>query len=134
MKKNLRVIQINGFRGLFLTIFIVSCLAAGFILFPSFVLMQVWNYLAIKTASMSTINLLGGGLLWGIIALSIYIFNKKKLIVSFNSQQELSDDEIKEVMNKIKTQPIKHNIVIQKEFSSDEKDLVKEPDVKTEKQ
>jgi hypothetical protein len=104
MKKNFRVIQINGFRGLFLAIFAISCLIAGFIAFPSLVAMHTWNYLATTTGSLPLINLGEAILLWAIILFSIFIFNKKKFIVSFNGQQELSDEEVKEVIAKIKAQ------------------------------
>lgn len=115
MKKNLRVVQINGFRGLFLTLFIVSCLIAGFIAFPAFLAMNLWNYLAIRTGSFSSINFVGGLLLWGIIAFSAFIFNKKKFIVSINSKQELSDAEVQEVLSKIK----KHTIEPCNNFSNE---------------
>lgn len=104
MKKNLRVIQINGFRGLLLAIFAISCLIAGFIAFPSFLAMNIWNYLATTTGSFPSINFGEAILLWAIIAFSVFTFNKKKLIVSFNGKQELSDDEVKAVIAKIKAQ------------------------------
>lgn len=102
MKRNVRVIQINGFRGLLLAIFVVTCLIAGFVVFPAFLTMHIWNYLAITTGSFPLINFLQGILLWAIIIFSIYLFNKKKFIVSFNSQQELTDDELKDVISRIK--------------------------------
>lgn len=103
MKKNLRVIQINGFRGLFLALFIISCLIAGFIAFPALLTMQIWNYLALKTGSFASINLLQGILLWAIITFSIYLFNKKQFIVSFKSNQELSEDEVRNIVSKVKS-------------------------------
>lgn len=102
MKKNLRVVQINGIRGLFLTLFIISCLIAGFIAFPALLTMNLWNYLASKTGSFPLINFYQGTLLWAIIAISTFMFSKKKFIVSFSSKQELNDDELKDVVSKIK--------------------------------
>lgn len=102
MKKNLRVVQINGIRGLFLTLFIISCLIAGFIAFPALITMNLWNYLASKTGSFPLINFYQGTLLWAIIAISAFAFSKKKFIVSFSSKQELNDDELKDVVSKIK--------------------------------
>lgn len=118
MKKNVRVIQINGFRGLFLAIFIVACLVAGFIVFPAFLTMHTWNYLSVKTSSFATINIIEGLLLWGIISLSAVIINKRKFIVSFNSQQELSEEELKKVVNKIKSQGINPQIIIPKDINT----------------
>lgn len=120
MKKNMRVVQINGFRGLILAIFTVCCLLAGFVVFPAIVTMHAWNYLSLKTGSFPTIELIGGILLWGIIAFSVYIFTKRKFIVSFNTQQELSDDEIKEVLSKIQSQTVKSHSILSKDINTKE--------------
>lgn len=109
MKRNMRVLQINGFRGIFLALFIVSCLIVGFIAFPSFLAMNIWNYLASKTGSFPSITFMEGLLLWAIIAVSAYIFNKRRFIVSFNAQQELTEDEVRQVLSKIKKQVINKN-------------------------
>lgn len=117
MKKNLKVVQINGFRGLILLFFIISCLIAGFIAFPAFLSMNLWNYLAEKTGSFPIINFFAGVLLWAIIAFSLFLFSKRKFIVSFKSKHELSSEELDEVFSKIKTQDSNKNIVIPKEFT-----------------
>lgn len=102
MKRNLRIVQINGFRGLFITLFIISCLIAGFIAFPAFLAMNAWNHLAVKTGSFPVISFYGGILLWAIIAFSIFVFSKRKFLVSFSSKQELTEEEVKDVMSRIK--------------------------------
>ena len=128
MRKNLRVVQINGVRGLLLTMFIISCLVAGFIAFPAFLTMNIWNYLAIKTGSFRSIGFFEATLLWAIITFSIYIFNKRKFIVSFNAQQELTEDEVKEVVSKIQSQSANHHMILPKDFSAsiENKDAKKE--------
>lgn len=126
MKKNLKVIQINGFRGILLAFFIISCLIAGFIAFPAFLTMNIWNYLATTTGSFPAINFTQGVLLWGIIILSIYIFNKKKFIVSFNAKQELSDEELSEVISKIRAQTIKNQLLQDRNINIEEKSENKE--------
>jgi len=118
MKKNMRVVQINGIRGLFMAFFVISCLVAGFIAFPSFLTMNIWNYLAESTSSLPLINFYEGIMLWSIIAFGFYVFNKRKFIVSFNAKQELSDSELKEIVEKIKKQAIKHQILQPKEPGS----------------
>lgn len=117
MKKNLKVLQINGFRGLLLAFFIISCLIAGFIAFPAFLTMNIWNYFAVQAGTLLTINIGEGILLWAIITFSIFIFSKKKFIVSFNSQQELTEDEVKEVLSKIKKQTLNPHMLIPKDFN-----------------
>lgn len=131
MKKNLRVVQINGFTGLILALIIVSCLIAGFIAFPAFVIMNGWNYLSANTGSFPPINFGEGVLLWAIITFSLFIFNKKKFIVSFNAKQELTEEEVQNVLSKIKSQTLSNQILIpkdmqkevSKEFNIDKEDL-----------
>lgn len=101
-KNNVRVIQINGLRGLFLTFFIISCLVAGFIAFPAFLTMNVWNYLAAKSSSLPAINFSQGVLLWAITVISVFILNKRKFIVSFNAEQELSENQVQKIVSKVK--------------------------------
>ena len=117
MKKNLRVVQINGFRGLFLALFIITCLIAGFIAFPSLVTMHAWNYLSARTGSFPTIDFGASLLLWGIIAFSTYLVTKRKFIVSFNAQQELSDDEIRDVISKFKSQTTNSTVLFPKDIN-----------------
>ncbi|HNW25539.1 MAG TPA: hypothetical protein PLG15_01170 [Candidatus Gastranaerophilaceae bacterium] len=126
MKKNLKIIQINGFRGILLGLFIVSCLIAGFIAFPAFLTMNGWNYLSSTTGSFPPINFTQGVLLWGIIVLSIYIFNKKKFIVSFNARQELSDEELSEVISKIRAQTIKNGLLQDRDKNIENKNQTEE--------
>ena len=102
MKK--RVIQINGLSGLFMMLFIISCLIAGFICFPAYVSMNVWNYFATKIDSMVSISFIGGLLLWGIIAISFMIFHKRHLIVSFGIPSNMTKEELSELFKKAETQ------------------------------
>lgn len=97
MKK--RVIQINGLSGILMTLFIVTCLIAGFIAFPSFVCMHLWNMLAAKFM-LNSVSFLGGLLLWGIIVVCFLIFNKRHLIVSFGLPNNMSKEELSELFKR----------------------------------
>ena len=104
MKKNLNVIQINGIRGLIMAGFIVICLAAGFIGFPGWVCMHLWNFVASYTIQIPTIGILQGLLLWGIMVAAYFTFRKQKLVVCMKAPQGLSDEELKTVFADIKKQ------------------------------
>lgn len=132
MRKNLRVVQINGVRGLLLTMFIISCLIAGFIAFPAFLTMNIWNYLALKTGSFPVIGFFEATLLWAIITFSIYIFNKRKFIVSFNAQQELTEDEVRDVVSKIQSQSMNNHMILPKDFSNSTEKLEEKKEVQPE--
>lgn len=123
MKRNLRIVQIKGVRGLLLTLFIISCLIAGFIAFPAFLAMNIWNYLAAETGSFPLINFYQGILLWAIIVFSIFIFNKRKFIVSFSSKQELTEDEVKNIVSRIKGINIGLNKKAEDDLSEERKEV-----------
>ena len=84
--------------------FIVTCLAAGFIVFPGWLCMQIWNIIASYTLNVPSIALLQGVLLWGIIAATYFIFRKEKVVVCMRGQEGLSEEELKAVFANIKKQ------------------------------
>ena len=89
MNKNFRIIDVNGFRGLLLFLFILVCLACGFIAFPGYLAMLLWNGLA-PTISLPEINLLQGILLWAIIAFTLYIFGNQKVVIVMQARKKFS--------------------------------------------
>ena len=99
-----RIIQINGFRGICLALFVVTCLFAGFVIFPAKVATFLWNYVAVNYVSLPQICLWQGGLLWAMLALSVYLINQRRFAISFHTPMELSDDEMKILMDRIKMQ------------------------------
>lgn len=111
MKKRLNVIQIKGIRGLILAGLIVSCLVAGFVAFPGWVGMHIWNYIATLFNVLPTIGLFQGVLLWGIIAVSYFTFRKEKVVVCMKSPQGLNEDELKAVFADIKKQSLEDPIL-----------------------
>ena len=102
--KRLRVIQITGFRGILSAIFVVTCLAAGFIGFPSFVIFKIWNHFAISTQSLPVINLFQGLLLWGIFGVSYLIINEKKKYLVALEPKTVSGKDIRDIIKEIKQQ------------------------------
>ncbi len=133
----MKIVQIDGFRGLITAAFIGICLFAGFVVFPGFVAMHYWNKYLVNLYMFPVLNLLQGVLLWGIIAITYCILSKKGLAVSFKEAPELSDRELDMIMKKarIQSQLSKVNKMIQKadkfesasknnnQLSSSDKDL-----------
>ena len=103
MRRNAKVIQINGAKGLLLAGLAIVCLAAGFIAFPGYVASCLWNRFV---TFLPAINLFQGVMLWGIIALSFYIATskKKESFIALKSTTELNEEELRQVMNAIKMQ------------------------------
>ena len=111
MKKNLNVIQIKGLRGLIVAGFIVSCLIAGFVVFPGWLGMQLWNFLSNYTSNIPMIGLVQGILLWGIVATLYFILRKEKVVVCMRTPQGLSEEELKSVFADIKKQSLEDPIL-----------------------
>lgn len=110
MKKNLNIIQIRGVKGLILVGMLICCLAAGFIAFPGWVAMHIWNFTA-AYLEIPAIGLIQGILLWGIIVASYFTFRKEKLVVCMKSSQGLSEEELKTVFADIKKQAADDKII-----------------------
>lgn len=102
MKKNFNVIQINGIKGLIMAGGIVACLFAGFVMFPGMVMKTVWNFISSNIGVIPQIATLQGVLLWGIVVVSYFAFRRKGFMVEFKSADDLSRDEMDEVMQRIR--------------------------------
>ena len=103
MKRNYNIIKISGFKGILFAVFVVGCLIAGFLTFPSWVCMHIWNYISGFISGMPQMTLLHGAILWCIIALSIYALNQGNFSISFGGVSQVPPNEarIKEILNQI---------------------------------
>ncbi len=104
MKKNAKIIEIKGIRGIFMVLFIAACLGAGFVVFPAKVAVFAWNYIALNYIALPTISLWQGLLLWSAIAMSVYIVNSKSRALSYRSTAQLSEAEMRMLMDRIRIQ------------------------------
>jgi len=111
MKKNLNVIQVKGIKGLLMLLFVGSCLFAGFAVFPGWVAMHIWNYLASFAGNVPIIGLLQGVLLWGIIVAGYFTFRKERVVICVKSPQGLNEEELKAVFANLKQQAAEDKII-----------------------
>ena len=134
MKKNLNVIQIRGIKGLIIAIGVGICLAAGFIAFPGFVCMYIWNFIAKYVENMPSIGIIQGLLLWGIIVASYFVLKKDRVVVCFKTPEGLSEDELKAVFEDVKKQA-KEDPVLQAMLKAREAELkLKNPETQNNEQ
>jgi len=98
----MKIIQIDGIRGLITALFIGVCLFAGFVIFPGYVSMHLWNKYLVNLCTFPVLNLFQGVLLWGIVAISYSIVSKKGLAVSFKTTPELTDAELDSIIKSAK--------------------------------
>ena len=90
MNKRFNIIQLSGIKGIFFIVFLIGCAIAGFLVFPGWVCMLVWNYAMSHFLDMPSMTILHGIILWCIIALITFQLNKKDFGISFKS---VSGDE-----------------------------------------
>lgn len=102
MKKNFKVITINGIRGILAVIFIALGLIAGFIISPGWLCMTVWNHYFSNSTIVNSMNLFQGILLWTMIALTLYALNGKHQLIGFGNYPVNSREQFREIMNKAK--------------------------------
>ena len=81
MNKNIRIIDVNGIMGLLLFMFILMCLGVGFIVFPGFLFMAIWNFVSDSLFDIPEINFLQGELLWAIIFISFCLLTNNRVMV-----------------------------------------------------
>ena len=98
----MKIIQIDGIKGLITAAFIGVCLFAGFVLFPGQVAMTLWYKYLVSSFMFPALDLMQGVLLWGIVAISYCIVSKKGLAVSFKNTPEISDEELDAIIKSAK--------------------------------
>ena len=103
MKKKFNVIQINGFTGICLVIFLLGCAVTGFLLFPSWCCMSGWNFVA-KILNFPTMNIYHGALLWFIICLSLFASYQGRSPLKFGHISSTSPQGLKETLKKMQEQ------------------------------
>jgi len=96
----MKIIQIDGIKGLITVAFVALGLFSGFIVSPGFVAMYLWNKYLAAAYLLPQINLFQGILLWAIAVIVYFILTKDGFAVSFGSTKELSDEELNAIIQK----------------------------------
>ena len=97
----MKIIQINGFRGMLMAAFIVAGLISGFVACPGIVSMKLWNHF-LTPYGLPVLDAFQGVLLWVIAALSYYILTKGYMPISFASPDNVTDEELSHIMKRAK--------------------------------
>ena len=126
--KNAKIIQINGISGIIKAIFVGVCLLAGFVVFPGFVAMYLWNNLL--TDFVPAVNIMQGVLLWIMTVIVYFILTKRGFSIKFASPDELDEEEMNLLMKKVElqSQARKINDMVLKSLEEIEKSAENQPD------
>ncbi len=103
MNRKFNVIRINGLKGIFIAVFIIGCLIAGFLVFPGWVCKGLWNFAASYFTQMPQMSMLHGIMLWCIIALSVYALNQGNFAISIGHTVPMprNEERIKEILKQL---------------------------------
>ena len=124
----MKIVQIDGIKGLITAVFVCACAFAGFVISPGYVAMTLWNkYLALNYM-FPTLSIFQGILLWGIIVISYFIITGNGFALSFKNTPEMSDEELNAIIKsaKINAQMRMMNHLISKTDKVDIKKLNKD--------
>ena len=97
----MKIIQINGFRGMLMAGFIIACLFCGFVASPGIFAMRLWNHF-LTPYGLPVLDAFQGVLLWLIVALTYYVLSSGHMPVSFASPDKITDAELDMIMKKAK--------------------------------
>lgn len=118
MKKNMKIITINGIRGLVFAAFIICGLISGFVITPSLGCMYLWNYIADNYIAMPHMAFYHGLMLWGIIGLSVFAICGNRICFGVPVPTNMDEEQIKSILrSEVKnsmTSPFMDNIELKK--------------------
>ena len=99
MNKNFKVIQVHGLSGLLILGFVLTGVFCGFVIFPIWVIMNVWNAVIADMLRGPLINYFQASLLWLAVILSLYLVLKNSISIKIQKEEYIGP---KEIINEIK--------------------------------
>lgn len=101
MNKNFKVVELSGLSGLLILVFVLTSLFCGFILFPIWILMTLWNYIVGNMMHGAVINYFQSALLWIAIILSFYLLTQYSVSIKIQQEEFSENTDIKEIIGEI---------------------------------
>lgn len=94
----MKIIQIDGVKGLISAVVMVVCLFAGFVVSPGYGAMYLWNKFLVSGYNFPQIDLFQGILLWAIVVITYFILTSDGFAISFRNTPQLSDEELNNII------------------------------------
>lgn len=98
----MKIVQIDGIKGLITAVFVVCCAFSGFVISPGYVAMSLWNKYLAQNYMFPTLSIFQGILLWGILVISYFIISRDGFAMSFRSAPEMTDEELNSIIKSAK--------------------------------
>lgn len=124
MNKKFNVIQLNGIKGIFFILFLIGCAGVGFLVFPGWICMQVWNLVTSFLIDSPSMSLIHGVMLWCIIALVTYQLNKNNIGISFRTVSP-AGEKVQKIMEEKQRSDLKSVLPIISDMTDNNKDKIK---------
>ena len=100
MNKRIKVIEIRGFRGALTVAYMVFCLAGGFLFFPAWVIMSLWNLFSTYVYSLPHMSLIHGFMMYVLFVLLYFATNSDKAAIGISSAK-MSKSHIAALLNDV---------------------------------
>ncbi len=97
MNKNFKIVQINGLSGILFLALVVTGVFCGFVIFPIWIIMTVWNAVVSDIFYGPAINYIQAAMLWTLLALILYLMLKNSVSIKIQRDSNLSEEELKEL-------------------------------------
>lgn len=101
MKKNIKVIEINGLRGMLVVLYGLICAFAGFVVFPAWALMSLWNLCSVYVYNLPKMSIIHGFMLYVVFVLFYFATKSHKSCFGILSATDLSKSNIAAIMKDI---------------------------------
>ena len=95
--KKIKVINLSGYRGILLVTYAIICAAAGFILFPAWAIMALWNYIGTYIYGLPHMSIIHGFMLYAVLILLYFATSQNKPLLGLSSNN-LSQAQIAALM------------------------------------
>lgn len=92
MKKNFKIIQLNGLTGILTALLVVTIVIGSITILPIYGIKSFWNNFLAENFAIQTIRLSQAALLWGAGLAVIYAQIKKRVRLQFMHSAELKDN------------------------------------------
>lgn len=100
MKRQIKVVEIKGIKGILVIAFAITCLIAGFVFFPAWAIMNLWNLFSTYIYNIPQMNFIHGFMLYTIFVLLYFATNSHKSCFGITSPK-MTKSNIATLLNDI---------------------------------
>lgn len=108
MNKNFKIIQVHGLSGFLIFGFIAAGIFCGFIMFPIWLIMNLWNIFISNNFHLPVINYFQSLLLWMAVILSLYLILRNSISIKIQKEEDFDYSELKNIVGEFQEEDDKN--------------------------